>query len=104
MQVEWQVELGEGHRIEGGRASWGGGRSRSIRNRYATRNGGFSPRSSSELPIGDVELLVIHASQHGELTNLQRAHIIQHLSEDMTRALEREDFSRTAREFTIAFP
>jgi hypothetical protein len=101
MEVEWTVDLGEGHRIEGGRPSWGG-KTRSIRDRYPTRNGGFSPRSSSEIPMGDVELLVTCASQHGELSNIQRARIIRQLAADMTKALAREGVSPVAYDFAMA--
>lgn len=53
MRVEREINLGGGHLIEIGRATWNE-EELSVRNRYPTSNGGFSPHSSSELPIQDV--------------------------------------------------
>lgn len=58
MIVEEAVDLGEGHQIEFGRATWNEDR-RSVRNRYPTASGGFSPHSSSEIPIEDVVPMAI---------------------------------------------
>ena len=44
------------HTVQIGQSSWDDSEI-SIRNRY-DRNGHFSPRSSSEIPIGDIPLLV----------------------------------------------
>lgn len=57
MKVEKVIELGNGHKIEFGKASWNE-QATSLRNRYPTKNGGFSPRSSSEIPIEDVKILL----------------------------------------------
>ena len=51
----------EGYSIEWGLASWNG-TGKSVRNRYATATGGFSPRSSSEMPIEDLEHLVVESA------------------------------------------
>lgn len=69
MKVEWTRVVNEesGHAIEisaPGGSSWGGDQ-RSIRNRYPTRDGGFSPRSSSEFPTCDLEHLVVAAADNG---------------------------------------
>jgi hypothetical protein len=57
MEVKKTINLGSGHKIELGNATWDKNK-KSVRNRYPTAKGGFSPRSSSELPIEDIELLV----------------------------------------------
>ncbi len=58
MEVRETIDLGGGHLIEIGGATWEPSHT-SIRNRYPTSTGGFSPRSSSEIPIGDIEPLAI---------------------------------------------
>jgi hypothetical protein len=66
MKVRKRKIIGPGHSIEFGKATWDP-QERSIRNRYATRNGGFSPRSSSELPVGDVEELAVGTAEEDEI-------------------------------------
>lgn len=56
MKVQETINLEEGHSIEFGIATWND-EEVSVRNRYETRSGGFSPHSSSELPLRDVALL-----------------------------------------------
>ncbi len=58
------VDLGGGHKIEFGKASWDNTKT-SIRNRYPTSTGGFSPRSSSEIPIDDLPILIKEALKKG---------------------------------------
>lgn len=84
MDVQHAQNLGAGHSIELGRATWDNS-ARSIRNRYATAGGGFSPRSSSEIPIGDLVELVAFAAMHDELTAAQSVTIIQHLAASIQR-------------------
>lgn len=56
MDVTKSIDLGEGHKIEIEKATWDKTKTQiSIRNRYPTSTGGFSPRSSSELPLGDIK-------------------------------------------------
>ena len=64
MKVEETADLGDGHTIEFGRATWDEERP-SVRNRYETSTGGFSPHSSSEIPLGDVKLIVEETAKQG---------------------------------------
>jgi hypothetical protein len=57
MHVKKVIDLGNDHKIEFGAATWDKN-SVSVRNRYPTSTGGFSPRSSSEIPIEDVKIIV----------------------------------------------
>lgn len=68
MNVKKTIDLGSGHKIEFGEASWDNSKI-SIRNRYPTSTGGFSPRSSSEIPINDLKLLIVEAIKNGYITN-----------------------------------
>jgi len=76
MKVEKKIELGNGHSIEFGRATWDE-RSVSIRNRYPTSTGGFSPRSSSEIPIEDVKIIVMESVRNGYLPDSQLIEIAE---------------------------
>jgi hypothetical protein len=64
MQVKEKVDLGDGHFIEFGSSTWDETQE-SIRNRYPTSTGGFSPHSSSEMPLGDLEELILASARHG---------------------------------------
>ena len=67
MNVQDSIPLDERHSIEWGGATWDEA-DPSIRNRYATASGGFSPRSSSEIPLGDLEHLVVKSAERGHLS------------------------------------
>ncbi|MBU2912934.1 hypothetical protein [Reichenbachiella agariperforans] len=67
MNVKKQIDLGGGHKIEFGEATWDNTKV-SIRNRYPTSSGGFSPRSSSEIPIEDIKLLIIESIKNGYIS------------------------------------
>jgi hypothetical protein len=84
MNVQHQTILGGGHSIELGEATWDQ-TSRSIRNRYQTSTGGFSPRSSSEIPIDDIVDMTNFAAQHDELSAAQCADIIMALAASIQR-------------------
>ena len=84
MKVEHARELGEGYSVEIGAATWNP-EGRSLRNRYATVNGGFNPHSSSEVPIGDLVPMLQFAGEHDALTTLQCAVIIESLSASIRR-------------------
>ena len=84
MKVEYQNNCGGGHSIELGKATWDD-KSRSVRNRYETPNGGFSPHSSSEIPIDDVVDIVEFAAKYDELSAAQCAHIIKALADSIQR-------------------
>ena len=58
MQVLGSKKIDNGYSIEWGNSTWDA-RERSIRNRYEP----FSPHSSSELPIGDLEHLIVAACE-----------------------------------------
>ena len=62
MKVQDTIDLGNGHLIEIGDASWDGSQI-SVRNRYPTSNGGFSPRSPSEIPLSDIGAIVTAIAQ-----------------------------------------
>ena len=89
MRVESVVDLGDGHLIEFGRATWDDS-AESIRNRYPTSTGGFSPRSSSEFPIEDLEHLIIEAARRDKLPVTVCAHAIAALAESVMRQASQE--------------
>ena len=62
MKVQDTIDLGDGHLIEIGDASWDGSQT-SVRNRYPTSNGGFGPRSSGEIALGDLPAIVTTVAQ-----------------------------------------
>lgn len=76
MKVERTVELGNGHKIEFGKATWDEN-TLSLRNRYPTSNGEFSPRSSSEIPIEDVKFIVKESVKNGYITNNELIEIVE---------------------------
>ena len=84
MNVQHQRNLNAGHLIELGEATWDP-TARSIRNRYPTSTGGFSPRSSSEVPIEDLVDMATFAATHDELSAAQCAEIIRELAESIRR-------------------
>lgn len=84
MRVEHQQDLGDGHRIEIGEATWGGG-ARSVRNRYPTATGGFSPHSSSEVPLRDLVPMLRLVGEHDELSVAQCAEIVAALAASVLR-------------------
>lgn len=53
MNVHHTIDLGEGHLIEIGDATWDPAK-KSIRNCYSTTEGGSSSQSSSEIPLKDL--------------------------------------------------
>jgi hypothetical protein len=84
MKVQQVRDLGNGHSIEIGISTWSDGE-RSIRDRYATSTGGFSPRSSSEVPMDDLVPMLEFAAQHDELSVAQCARTIAALSMSIQR-------------------
>jgi hypothetical protein len=86
VDVQNELDLGNGHKIEIGIATWDeDGTNRSIRNRYPTSSGGFSPHSSSEIPINDLADLIAFAAQHDVINVSSCAQIISHLSNSIIR-------------------
>ncbi len=84
MNVSKTKNLGGGHEIEIGQATWDNTQT-SIRNRYPTSTGGFSPRSSSELPIDDIPELVTVAADEDLLKPNILAEMIIRISESIKR-------------------
>jgi hypothetical protein len=84
MKVDQEEDLGNGHRIEIGEATWGGG-DRSVRNRFETSTGGFSPHSSSEIPMHDLVPILQFIAQHDELSIAECAEIVSALSASIRR-------------------
>ncbi len=76
MNVRKTIELEDGHKIEFGDATWDED-VKSVRNRYPTSTGGFSPRSSSEIPIGDITIIVTESIKHGYLSQNEILDIIE---------------------------
>ena len=74
----------QGRVFEFGEATWNP-RQMSVRNRYPTRNGGFSPRSSSELPIGDLRRIIEAVAQEDILEPEDIAAMISALSDSLGR-------------------
>lgn len=76
----------EGHVIEIGQATWDSDET-SVRNRYPTSNGGFSPRSSSELPIRDLRGIIETVAKEDRLEPKDIAAMISALSASLERKL-----------------
>ncbi len=64
MKVEKVVELENGHKIEFGKATWNEN-AISIRNKYLTLNGDSGIKSSGEIPIEDVKILLKESVKNG---------------------------------------
>jgi hypothetical protein len=77
--------LGGGHIIEIGESTWDPQNARSIRDRWPTATGGFSPHSSSEVPMTSLVPMLSFAAQHDELSAAQCADIIAHLAASIKR-------------------
>jgi hypothetical protein len=85
MNVQQQLTLGGAHLIEIGEATWDSTDS-SIRNRYPTATGGFSPRSSGEVPMRDLVLMTTFAAKHDQLSASECAEMI----EDLVASIKRQ--------------
>jgi hypothetical protein len=86
MQVEREVPVGDGHTIEFGRATWDE-ESSSVRNRYLTATGGFSPHSSSEMPIKDVVYIAVETLRMDLLSQVDTLQIIQAAIDSLGRRI-----------------
>jgi hypothetical protein len=73
-----------GHTIEIGGATWDN-QETSVRNRYPTKSGGFSPRSSSEIPLGDIKEIVTVIADEDLLNPKDLAALIAILSASLSR-------------------
>ena len=87
MQVTKTKDLGHGHKIELGKATWDGTQM-SVRNRYPTSTGGFSPRSSSELPLDDVAEIVTVVAEEDLFSPSELVEMISTLSASLKRQIK----------------
>lgn len=89
MQVRKTIPLGDGHCIEIGTPTWDDSKTQiSIRNRYPTSTGGFSPRSSSEIPLSDIKHLTIAAAEDNLLGVQEISEMIAALSHALSRKIK----------------
>jgi hypothetical protein len=86
MNVQYTLPLNGGHSIEIGDSTWQNGVERSIRDRWpANSPSGFSPHSSSEVPMASLVPMLTFAAQHDELSAADCAEIITHLAASIKR-------------------
>jgi hypothetical protein len=85
MNVQYVSNVGSGHSIELGESTWDPQGARSIRDRWTTQAGGFSPRSSSKVPIASLVPMLSFAAQHDELTASDCSTIIYELAQSIKR-------------------
>jgi len=86
MKVTKTKDLGGGHLIEVGASTWDE-KQMSIRNRYSTVNGGFSPRSPSEIPLDDISELMVVAADEDLICAEELARIMCAVSASLKRKL-----------------
>jgi len=84
MKVTDTVRIDERHSIEFGRATWND-TDLSVRDRWTTSTGGFSPRSSSELPLGSIPDIIIETAKRDLLDVQTTARIIEALAASIAR-------------------
>ena len=89
MNVQQTIELGNGHSVEIGVASWctGAENEISVRNRYSTRDGRFNLRASSELPLEDLQTLIRTVADSDLLDEGSCAELIMVLSRSIQRQI-----------------
>ena len=85
MNVQHTRNIGGGHLIELGESTWNPQNERSIRDRWSTTTGGFSPHSSSEVPMSSLVPMLTFAAQHDELSAAECAEIIIALADSVKR-------------------
>ena len=85
MNVQHTLNLGGGHLVELGESTWDPQNERSIRDRWPTSTGGFSPHSSSEVPIKSLLPMLTFAALHDELSAAECADIIIALANSIKR-------------------
>ena len=84
MQVHTVVPIKPGHSFEFGAATWDP-TERSVRNRKDGPTGRFSPRASSEMPMGDLEGIVIEAGDRDQFDSKGCARMIKALAASIER-------------------
>ena len=86
MNVQHTLNLGNGHRIEIGEATWDPNNDRSVRDRWpAASPSGFNPHNSSEVPMGSLVSMLKFVAQHDELSAAECAEIIMALADSIKR-------------------
>lgn len=86
MNVRDMIDLGDDHHIEIGDATWDDSEI-SIRNRYPTSNGGFSPHSSSEIPLSDLESILAAVAERDLLDGAATVRLIEALAASLSRRI-----------------
>ena len=86
MQVQDVVDLGDGHLIEFGPSTWNPNVI-SVRNRYPTSDGRFSPHSSSEIPLDDLEKIIIEVVKRDLINVKVTTEIISVMANSILRRL-----------------
>jgi len=84
MNVLEVVMIDEMHTIEFGNSTWNP-EEMSVRNRFSTNRGNFSPHSSSEISFGDLELIMVEIARRDFLPINCTARIIQVLADSISR-------------------
>jgi len=84
MDVEDRIEISDNHAIEWGTATWSD-TAKSIRNRYDTESGRFSPRNSSEFSFDDLERLIVESAKRDHISPDMAARMIEELAASISR-------------------
>lgn len=84
MNVRETEDLGNGHLIEIGEATWDN-KQTAVRIRYPTSNGGFNPHTSSEIPLSDLAPIVMAVAQRDLLDPATTARLIEALAASLMR-------------------
>ena len=84
MRVTDTVKIDQGHSIEFGYSTWDDN-AMSVRDRYLTSSGGFSPHSSSEIPLGAIPDIIIETAKRDLLDVQTTARIIEALAASISR-------------------
>ena len=91
MNVIKEIKINQEHSIEIGKATWDEDYI-SIRNRYKTKKGGFSPHSSSELPLNDIQIIVSVVSNEDLLSLKSLQIMMKKILKSMIRQLVKKIF------------
>ncbi|WP_263820012.1 hypothetical protein [Salinibacter sp.] len=84
MDVQDRLKISDTHSIEWGKASWDD-KEKSIRNRYDTESGRFTPHNASEIPFGDLERLVVESAKRDHISSQMAARMIEELAASISR-------------------
>ena len=84
MKVNDKVQISESHSIEFGTSSWNDSDA-SVRDRWTTKTGGFSPRSSSEIPLSSIADIIVETAKRDLLDAPSAARVIEALAASIAR-------------------